>query len=164
MITIYFDDEDRHSPAPYFSLNEARGQAISSRDFYEEYYLVLCFLHAPTCDTCRGFLESIVSQVKDYERVGARILAIFPMSTEALNSHLNWLDQTILVLADPRNEIRNRYAKLMAPGLIPDRAVMIFILDAYLAPYACLTDFEPDVSAQAGVMNWLQYISIQCPE
>jgi hypothetical protein len=93
-------------------------------------------------------MESIASQLKDYERVGARILAIFPMSAEALSSHLNWLDQTILILADPGNEIRQRYANLMAPGLIADRAIMLFILDTYLAPYACLTGLEPDVSAK----------------
>lgn len=164
MITIHFDDKDHQTPAPHFSLTEARGRSISSRDFYEQNSVLLCFLHTPNCNACRAFLEIIVSHLEDYRWAGAQVLAIFPASAETLRSELDWLNRGILFLADPENEIRQRYASLMAPGLIANRAVMFFVLDAYFAPYVCLTGPESEVSAREEIENWLQYISIQCPE
>jgi len=164
MLTIQFDDADHQTPAPYFLLNEAGGRSISARDFYEESSVLLCFLHAPDCNACREFLETVASRLEDYRWAGAQVLAIYPASAETLRSKLDWVNRGILLLADPENVIRRQYASLMAPGLIADRAIMFFVLDAYFAPYACLTGLEPEASAREEIENWLQYISIQCPE
>jgi len=64
----------------------------------------------------------------------------------------------------PCGSVRQKYASLMAPHLVGESDVMLFALDNYSAPYACLVGPQPESSAQDELLAWLRFIGIQCPE
>jgi hypothetical protein len=73
------------------------------------------------------------------------------------------------VLADQEGIARARYADLVgvgpeAPGS-DHSPIMLFVLDRYGAPYAATVLDEPDdPELQVDLLEWLDFIEIQCPE
>jgi hypothetical protein len=100
----------------------------------------------------------------DFEGESARLVAIYPQPLEALRHIPPRLAEKIVHLSDEGNSVRQSYLGLMADGLVKPDEVMLFVLDAYGAPYACLKGREPEPSAQEDLLGWLRFIGIQCPE
>lgn len=100
---------------------------------------------------------------KDYGRQNARLVVIYPVEANTLTD-VNQDSRLILALADPGQEVRRRYAALMAEHLVQDQDIMLFVMDENGGIYVCLVGREPDPSAQDEILSWLQFISIQCPE
>lgn len=121
------------------------------------------FLHAPNEPACRDFLSTLEMRQKDYGRQNARLVVIYPVEANTLTD-VNQDSRLILALADPGQEVRRRYAALMAEHLVQDQDIMLFVMDENGGIYVCLVGREPDPGAQAEILSWLQFISIQCPE
>ena len=164
LLTIRFDDQDRSTPAPYFRLPSVQGGWVSSRDFHEQSNLLLLFLHAQACPTCQEFLNALATRWSDYLQADARLVIILPQPVETLALPSSLVGIPILFLADPNGSVRQEYARLMAPHLVGENDVMLFALDNYSSPYACLVGPQPEPSAQDELLAWLRFIGIQCPE
>jgi peroxiredoxin len=164
MLNIHFDEADHRIPAPRFSLPDDQGSCVSSGDFYESANLVLLFLHGPGCAVCQSFLCEVSRRRADFAGEAARLVAIYSQPVEALRGIPPVLRGEIRHLSDEDGAVRKNYLDLMADGLVKPGEVMLFVLDAYGAPYACLKGEEPEISAIDDLLAWLRFISIQCPE
>lgn len=164
LLTIRFDDQDRSTPAPYFRLPSVQGGWVSSRDFHEQSNLVLLFLHAQGCPACQEFIATLAAKWSDYAQLNASLVFIFPQPVETLALPAGLVDLPVLSLADSSGSVRQEYVRLMAPHLVGENDVMLFALDNYSAPYACLVGPQPEPSAHDELLAWLRFIGIQCPE
>ena len=70
------------------------------------------------------------------------------------------------MLCDPAGAVRARYAALAAPpGLIPDEAHLIYLLDVYGVPWSAYFSVRlDDPDLHSDILSWLAFIGIQCPE
>jgi peroxiredoxin len=169
MVWIRFDEHDRRTPAPLFSLSKPDGGLASSYDYYEKSSLVLLFLHSRdvrgvSCPSCLKTLVDFFARYPEYLAEGAEIVAVmpdrgqFPAGGEAQQL-------PIPLLIDPGGTARARFASLVAATLVPEHACMAFVLDRYGCPYAAFIAPELDeVALQDDILRWASYISIQCPE
>lgn len=164
MLNIHFDEADHRIPAPRFSLPDNQGGRVSSVDFYEVANLVLLFLHGTECAVCQSFLFQVSKRLEDFTGEAARLIALYPQPVGALREPPLGSRVEILHLSDEGGAVRKSYLDLMAEGLVEPGEVMLFVLDAYGAPYACLKGEEPDISAIDDLLAWLRFIGIQCPE
>jgi peroxiredoxin len=164
LLTIRFDDQDRSTPAPYFRLPSAQGGWVSSLDFHEQSNLILLFLHTKACPACLEFLNALTARGSDYIQADASLVVILPQPVETLGLPPGLAGFPILFLADPSGSVRQEYARLMAAHLVGENDVMLFALDNYGAPYACLVGPQPEPSAHDELLAWLRFIGIQCPE
>ena len=121
------------------------------------------FLHAPNEPACRDFLSTLEMRRRDYGKQNARLVVIFPVEANAI-ADFDQDSKPLLALADPGQEVRRRYATLMADHLVQDQDVMLFVMDENGGIYICLVGREPDLGAQDEILSWLQFIGIQCPE
>ena len=126
--------------------------------------LVLLFLHTQACPACLEFLNVLNRRSPDYIQADARLAVILPQPVETLTLPVGLAGFPILFLADPNGSVRLEYASLMAPHLVGESDVMLFALDNYSAPSACLVGPQPESSAQDELLAWLRFIGIQCPE
>jgi len=164
MLNIHFDEADHRIRAPRFSLPDGQGGRVSSGDFYEAANLVLLFLHETGCAACRLFLLQVSKRMADFAGEAARLIAIYPQPADALREPPLVSRGEILHLSDENGAVRKNYLDLMADDLVRPGEVMLFVLDAYGAPYACLKGEEPDIPAIDDLLAWLRFIGIQCPE
>jgi peroxiredoxin len=160
MLTIRFDEEDHHHPAPDFNLSARDGRQVSLRDFHERSNLVLVFLPGE-CPDCDSFLHELASRSQEFRLADARLVAVLPKLAKELPA---FAPTEIELLSDPEQAVRRLYAGLMAPGLVGERDLLCFVLDNYGAPYACLAGPRLEDTDLAEVLSWLNYIGIQCPE
>jgi peroxiredoxin len=160
--TVRFGPEDRDSPAPHFYLQSADEVWIASSDLWGSECVVLMFLHTPDEPVCRQFLMAVRTRLVDYQRLDARVSAIFPCPVADLPAFSP--DPALTLLADPHKAARQAYAGLMAAELVQESDVLLFVLDRYGGIYVCLVCDEPDKFALEETLTWLDFIGIQCPE
>lgn len=146
-------------PAPSLPLLNLQGQAVSPGDYRGKSPVVLAFLHAATCITCRDLAESWAARRAEVEALGGKLHFVLPDAADGGRS----LDPA-LALLDPHGELRARYAKLLE--FDTHGQVLLFVLDEHNAPYAAWVGAEPDDAATIwyDLLRWLLYVSIQCPE
>lgn len=140
------------------------GNQISSDTGYGEKTRALLFVHDLQCHACLGFLRSFGSRMAEYLEQGAGVFVILPEYDEDKVRLDLPLVSGMDYLIDTNHEVREAYINLIAPGVVSHKAVLFFVLDSYGAPYVCLSADEPSLDAHQSLLNWLQYISIQCPE
>lgn len=159
---IRFDQEDRDTPAPYFCLPDIDRRKVCLSDFRGHSNLVLYFVHE-ACESCGNLVVDLAEHAAEYQAAEARIIVILPgtVGEQADFSHYRGLS----VLFDPDGEVRQSYASLVAEGLVSRFDDMLFVLDAYGAPYAVLLGAELHKDRlHTDTIAWLEFISVQCPE
>jgi peroxiredoxin len=161
MLSILFDHSVRQSTAPTFRLPTPSGEMVALNDYYEEGSLVLVFIPQDPTAGDRASLRGISDQLKNIEAENSRLLGIFTQPREDLDPNQN---SAFPLLVDADGQLRSSFTKLVAPGLIGDENIFLFILDAYGAPYVCLVGQETGEDFADELLSWLLYISIQCPE
>lgn len=169
MLWIRFEEEDRYSPAPDFSLEGTSGKRVSRSDFRADCSLVLVFPHSVKCLACLDFLQGFVENQNSYQKEDACVLVIFPAAVEelreALQAHPFLGEAPLTLLSDVEGEARKKYAGLMVESLISAEDAALFILDSYGAPYAAVVKRElDDPQIHYDVLSWLSFIGMQCPE
>ncbi len=92
----------------------------------------------------------------------AVVLAVLPEPAELLQSDPALAELPFPVLADPQESTRQAYAGLMAESLVKDDDDLLFVLDQYGCPYGALVGDSPEL--HTATLQWLEYISVQCPE
>ncbi len=160
-----FREDLRRSPAPSFRLPTNQGKSFSPDDQRGWGNLVLFFAHDRSCPICQAALQEFAARRIEYGAVEAKVVPILPSSAAQVAA----LTYPFPVLADPDGIARARYAGLVgmeerSAGSAHD-PVMFFVLDRYGAPYAAGVLDEPDdPDLQAELLEWLDFIEIQCPE
>jgi peroxiredoxin len=161
-LTVRFDHEDRINPAPEFRLLSLNGNWLAASQLYADGSLVLMFLHASEEPVCQDFISSLQSNLAVYQHRNAQVAVVFPQPVTEISSIKS--GPALIFLADPDNTARRVYASLMAPELVQETDIMLFVLDNHGGIYICLVGAEPENEAQDELLTWLDYISIQCPE
>ncbi len=169
MTWVMFDESDRRTPAPPFCLLSLYGQQVCLQDYHEDCNLVLYFAQGTGCQACQQVLRGLAARLPDYQAEDAKILAIFPGPVSALADDPALTSLPFAILSDPGQEIRRQYQELMDESLVSAEDGMLFVLDRYNAPYAALigdglNTGSPDNDVNEDVLNWLEFIGIQCPE
>ena len=173
MLWIRFDEQDRRSSAPPFCLSSNLGERVCLRDLYEKNNLVIVFLHAVDCQVCHSTVKAFAKRELEYRGQESQVLIIIPngiqqRGTSSENDRLlAELDEEIGVrlLFDPDGMTRQAYTELMSAELVDEEDNILFILDAYGAPYtAGIAKHFNNGDIHNEVLSWLQYINIQCPE
>jgi hypothetical protein len=169
MLWIRFDEEDRRSAAPQFCLNSIQGERHCLEDLYEENNLVLVFIHNLSIPESRSLIQTFEEQEMEYREQGSKIYFIFQLQdgqtgNDGFLSRLNPEVRT-RILIDPGGITRISYANLMSASLVKGEDTVIFVLDAYGAPYtAAIGEKFEGEELHREILSWLQYINIQCPE
>jgi peroxiredoxin len=164
-VWVLFDEVDQRSPAPYFRLASVMGRPVTRNDYRGLDNLVLFFGHAVDCPGCQNVLREFTAHLREYNQNEAVTLAIFPDLFVRENGLAVFQETPFPVLSDPGGEVRKRYTALMAHNLVSDQDNLIFVLDQYGGPYAALIGEELDEpDLQKEVLEWLEYISLKCPE
>jgi peroxiredoxin len=172
MIWIRFDEEDRRTSAPHFCLDSILGEQVCLQDQYEEYNLVLVFTHGLGCQECQSTIRALLERDIEYREQASKALIIIPDDRHMggqleKDLFLHGLPEETLarMLLDPNGHTRREYTNLISASLVGDEDQIIFVLDTYGAPYTAVIDRELDSrEVYDEILNWLQYINIQCPE
>jgi peroxiredoxin len=173
MLWIRFDEQDRKSSAPPFCLSSNLGERVCLQDLYEKNNLVIVFLHAVDCQLCHSTVNAFAKRELEYRGQESQVLIIIPSGdqqrgTSSKNDrYLAELDEEIgaRLLFDPGGNTRQAYAELMSAELVDEEDNILFVLDAYGAPYtAGIAKHFNNGDIHNEVLSWLQYINIQCPE
>jgi len=89
---------------PAFSLPNARGQNVTSRDLLEQGPLVINFYRGGWCPYCNLELNAYQKIVPEIERLGARLVAISPNLPDKSLSTVEKNSLTFEVLSDLKNK------------------------------------------------------------
>jgi peroxiredoxin len=173
MLWIRFDEQDRRSSAPPFCLSSNLGEMVCLQDLYEKNNLVVVFMHAVDCQFCHSSLNAFAERELEYRGQESQVLIITPNGVQQRGKStgngkfLAALSEKkgVRLLFDPGGVTRRAYAELMSAELVDEDDNILFVLDAYGAPYtAVIAKHFDDGEIHNEVLSWLQYINIQCPE
>lgn len=160
---IRFDEHDRNTPMPDFSLLTSREAVSCLRDWRGKSNLVIFFAHGISdCSICRMRLGEFSNRYEAYRGLDAEVLVILPDSPEVIAQDAYVSHLPFPVLSDHKRIVHRLYAT----GLFnaTPESVMFFILDRYGAPYAAWVGSELEQPVAREAEEWLNYIEIQCPE
>ena len=95
--------------APEFTLKDAAGHEVSSRDLLAQGPLVVTFYRGVWCPYCNMDLQALQEALPAISEHGAELLAISPQTQS--NSHKSQHDNKITfpILSDPGNEVAARF-------------------------------------------------------
>lgn len=135
------------------------GKQLEVSDFRQRANLVILFVTA-RCSGCQGFVQQSISDPASLDYTDARVLVVVPgmRMAKQLDVHSPYLHYLI----DQKDKMRWLYSDLLdedARG-----KVMLFIVDRFGVPWAAWAAEDPDDRTWEEAMDWLDYISIQCPE
>jgi hypothetical protein len=143
-------------PAPSLELQTRRGDSLQIADFRGRSNLIVLFLHAWDCETCRGVMQQFSSRAGELD---ARLLAVVPGRSQAPPQALPGLR----VLIDADRRLAAEFASLLEFELPGE--LMMYVLDAYNTPVRAWVGAESDeIDLFKKASEALDYITIQCPE
>jgi hypothetical protein len=134
---------------------------IALDDYYEKGSLVLLFIPENLAANELSVVNDINEQLNRIEGENAHLIGIFPQSFADLQTNQH---PSFPILINTHNSLRESYTDLVAPGLIGEKDIMLFILDTYGAPYVCLVEQKHGENIIDELLSWLLFINIQCPE
>jgi peroxiredoxin len=158
-----FSEDQRRRSAPVFCLPSTHGDKVELAAYRGRRNLVLFFPHGVECVNCQVALKTFAAQRSEYTRQEAEILAILPASVEQVAALKEGLALPFPLLADAQGGVHDAYTALFSDTRNGD--AMVFVLDRYNAPYAALVGSEPTApSVHREIIDWLDFIELQCPE
>ncbi len=159
-----FPENERRSPAPAFRLPSNRGKPFALDDNRGWGNLVLFFAHGKECPACQAALQEFAARRLEYGAVDAQVVPILPQTA----AEIAGMPYPFPVVADPQGTARRQYAELVGvdgTAAEADGPVLFFVLDRYGAAYAAAVLHEPeDPELQPELLEWLDFIELQCPE
>jgi peroxiredoxin len=93
------------SAAPAFTLKDPDGQAVSSAGLLAHGPLVLSFYRGVWCPYCNMELQALQAALPDFERLGAKLVAISPQTAPNSRKSMRQNAVGFPILSDPRNEV-----------------------------------------------------------
>ncbi len=150
-------------PAPDFCLTSAAGDTICASVYRQRLKQVLWFPAGPSPADWVPALHALGEHAEEYSRMETAVLALVPASAEAIRGIDRGLAYHYPVLADEGGRVRQAYESLL--GGDTGTGHLVFVLDAFQAPYAAIINADPaDPALFEQIEQWLSFISVQCPE
>lgn len=147
--------------APYFRLHSASGEPYHLDQFRGRYNLILFFGHSLQCQACYEILRHFSVLRDDYSERNAKVLSIWPQDEASGMPTMGRIDFPIILMDDSQNT-RRLYCDFIA--VEHGQEAMIFVLDRFGSPFAAAVSNEFDVKVHEEILNWLDFIELQCPE
>jgi peroxiredoxin len=148
--------------APAFSLPSGRNGPVALSSYRGRRNLVLFFATRWEREQDRAALRAFARRYGDYQADQTEVLAVLPASQAAVAGLQAELELPFPLLADAEEKVRASYAALLPTQ--PDSA-LVFVLDRYRAPYAAVVDADPaDPTLHREILDWIDFIELQCPE
>ncbi len=109
--------------APHFSLKDPEGNIINSADLLKHGPLIVSFYRGVWCPYCNMELQALQAALPEFERLGARLVAISPQT--APNSRKSVRDNkvTFPILSDVKNEVAESFGLKFS---LPDYLVELY--------------------------------------
>jgi peroxiredoxin len=173
MLWIRFDEQDRRTSAPSFCLSSYLEERVCLHDLYEKNNLVIVFMHDLDCQDCDPTINAFAERELEYRGQESQVLIIIPngIQERGTSTRIEGFlaapseEMGARLLFDPGGVTRRAYAELMSSELVDEDDNILFVLDAYGAPYtAVIAKHFNNGDIHNEVLSWLQYINIQCPE
>jgi len=95
--------------APEFTLKDANGDDVSSRDLLAKGPLVVTFYRGVWCPYCNMDLQALQEALGDIRDRGGQLIAISPQTQTNSRKSLRDNNLTFPILSDPRNEVAARF-------------------------------------------------------
>lgn len=150
-------------PAPDFCLTSAAGDTICGSGYRQRLKQVLLFPVGSSPAEWAPALHAFADHAEAYSRMEAVVLALVPAGAEAIRGIDRGLAYHYPVLADEGARVRQAYESLLSGDT--GNGHMVFVLDAFQAPYAAILNADPaDPALFDQIQQWLSFIAIQCPE
>lgn len=94
---------------PSFSLSDAHGKTVSSKDLLKSGNLVIVFYRGSWCPFCNTYLRSLQKRLKDINDAGGTLVAISVESPDASMEVAKKNDVGFTVLSDPGLETARKF-------------------------------------------------------
>jgi peroxiredoxin len=109
--------------APEFSLNDADGHAVSSRDLLANGPLVVTFYRGVWCPYCNMDLQALQDAMPAIKERGAKLVAISPQTQSNTRKSQRENNVTFPILSDPGNEVAARFGLRFS---LPDYLIELY--------------------------------------
>lgn len=151
---------DSNSPkAPSMQLPTMDGDRLAVSDFRQRANLIIFFV-SWECGECKNLVQQFAAQPSNLHYADAHVLVVVP--GERLAKQLDVQLPYIHYVIDHESEMSMKYANLIDEQ--GKAKSMLFILDRFGVPWAAWSGEEPDEETYKESLDWLDFISIQCPE
>jgi peroxiredoxin len=109
--------------APSFTLKDADGNALSSPALLADGPLVVSFYRGAWCPYCNMELQALEAARPEFERLGAKLLAISPQTPANSRKSVRENKLNFAILSDTNNDVANAFGLKFA---LPDYLVELY--------------------------------------
>ena len=95
--------------APDFTANDFRGEKFTLSDHYDEGPVILVFYRGGWCPYCNKHLQSLQARMEDFEKFGARLVAVSVDTVEKAAEPVKGHNLTFDVISNPEGDIIKAY-------------------------------------------------------
>jgi peroxiredoxin len=124
--------------APDFTLNDPNGAAVSSADLLAQGPLIVSFYRGVWCPYCNMDLQALEAAQPEFQRLGARLLAISPQTPANSRKSVRQNALSFPILSDPRNDVAAAFGLRFQ--------LQDYLIDLYKSLKNDLTSFNGDPS------------------
>ncbi len=150
-------------PAPDFCLTSSAGDTICDSVYRQRVKQVLLFASGSTPAEWTPVLRAFSEHAEAYYRQDAVALGLLPAEPPEIAGVDKGLAYHFPILADPGARVRRSYETMLQGDTGTNH--LVFVLDAFGAPYAAAVNADPfDPALYDQIGQWLTFIAIQCPE
>ncbi len=147
---------------PLFDLPEADGGRVESWHYHGRRNLVLFLFNRADCLNCRTLLGLLSAEYENILVEEAELIVVLPGTPEEARALKHDFRLRCPVLYDKDQDI---YRRLDALGAGGQPRAAILITDRYGEIYkAVVTEDERELPNITEILNWLNFVEIQCPE
>src|SRR6266481_1976565 len=109
--------------APLFTLKDPEGHSVSSASLLADGPLVISFYRGVWCPYCNMELQALEAARTEFERLGAKLVAISPQTPVNSRKSVRQNNLGFLILSDTNNDVANAFGLKFA---LPDYLVELY--------------------------------------
>lgn len=145
---------------PEVTLVDQDGRRVSLRELKRIKQAAIFLFHGGDCPTCREKLHEFAAAVDRYAEIPAAVIAVSLDPQTDLATLARELDLPFPLAHDPDGKLLDRFAP--ADPRTGERAPCCVVADAFGEIYTLLRG--EDAVEQSDILNWMDFIDVQCPE
>ena len=147
-------------PDYIFTTLAGRRVPLSSHD--RRYSLVMVFADGASCAPCTSLLAGLARRYEEFKSVHGEVLAVVHRSLEEASALTLSERLPFQVVVDADGEVHRTVGAVAADGGVP---LVVYVTDRYGYIYQVFRVAEgEDAPTPDEILDWLQYIDIECPE
>jgi peroxiredoxin len=109
--------------APLFTLKDPEGHSVSSASLLADGPLVISFYRGVWCPYCNMELQALEAARTEFERLGAKLVAISPQTPVNSRKSVRQNNLGFLILSDTNNDVASAFGLKFA---LPDHLVELY--------------------------------------